>query len=408
MLIVCKCLNIILETAHEPTDNGKGEEVYSAILEYQKNQQIKIYRDHLHFLKKALGPLTTVKISVQQCDLVQVVTIDEWDIHQCIHCKNVTHAVNGQCQYLLNSESSINHTDLMALKQHDNYSSTFGILINAHLTDYNKLQKNNNDDVKCEELERSFRDALKRQYDETAQRIKEYSDQQFELLRITREKADLEYKFLAEEIRTVPDWNPVRISGSEETPLNHLTMKTVLDTPPATPESIPMSIGNSPNFKQQTNVAFKSAIPPSKTKNTLRHSPLLLQQQQLRQSVEEHGFFFDMDGFTTENFTGSGNAIMSDVDESDSDESNSNVTDGISIPRPQARPKSLSIAQSLPIAMPEVNNRPTIVPDLDDDDEDFTNATCMDIAASIKAMAKSLHGDAIFGDLPRPRFRTQI
>lgn len=33
----------------------------------------------------------------------------------------------------------------------------------------------------------------------------------------------------------------------------------------------------------------------------------------------------------------------------------------------------------------------------------------VDIAASIKALAKSVHGDAdVFGDLPRPRFSTQI
>lgn len=32
----------------------------------------------------------------------------------------------------------------------------------------------------------------------------------------------------------------------------------------------------------------------------------------------------------------------------------------------------------------------------------------VDIAASIKALAKSVHGEAIFGDLPRPRFSTQI
>lgn len=30
------------------------------------------------------------------------------------------------------------------------------------------------------------------------------------------------------------------------------------------------------------------------------------------------------------------------------------------------------------------------------------------IRASIKALAKSVHGDPVFGDLPRPRFSTQI
>lgn len=32
----------------------------------------------------------------------------------------------------------------------------------------------------------------------------------------------------------------------------------------------------------------------------------------------------------------------------------------------------------------------------------------VDIAASIKALAKSVHGEAVFGDLPRPRLRSQI
>lgn len=32
----------------------------------------------------------------------------------------------------------------------------------------------------------------------------------------------------------------------------------------------------------------------------------------------------------------------------------------------------------------------------------------VDIAASIKALAQSVHGEAIFGDLPKPRFSTQI
>lgn len=36
------------------------------------------------------------------------------------------------------------------------------------------------------------------------------------------------------------------------------------------------------------------------------------------------------------------------------------------------------------------------------------NVDRVDIAASIKAIAKSVHGDSVFGDLPRPRFSTQI
>jgi len=32
----------------------------------------------------------------------------------------------------------------------------------------------------------------------------------------------------------------------------------------------------------------------------------------------------------------------------------------------------------------------------------------IDIAASIQALTKSVHGEAVFGDLPRPRLRSQI
>lgn len=32
----------------------------------------------------------------------------------------------------------------------------------------------------------------------------------------------------------------------------------------------------------------------------------------------------------------------------------------------------------------------------------------VDIAASIKALAKSVHGEAVFGDLPRPRLRSEF
>lgn len=32
----------------------------------------------------------------------------------------------------------------------------------------------------------------------------------------------------------------------------------------------------------------------------------------------------------------------------------------------------------------------------------------LDIAASIKALAKSVHGETVFGDLPKPRFSSQI
>nr|XP_023026356.1 uncharacterized protein LOC111514351 [Leptinotarsa decemlineata] len=65
-----------------------------------------------------------------------------------------------------------------------------------------------------------------------------------------------------------------------------------------------------------------------------------------------------------------------------------------------------SIAKSLPMNIPAFMSqaRTTSSDDLDD----YPELDKVDIAASIKALAQSVHGDAVFGELPRPRFSTQI
>lgn len=79
----------------------------------------------------------------------------------------------------------------------------------------------------------------------------------------------------------------------------------------------------------------------------------------------------------------------------------------------------------MPISMPAVSSslRPNsgvgvggaVPDDIDDGEESAYDGYAIgklddgvDIAASIKALARSVHGDAVFGDLPRPRFSTQI
>ncbi|CAH1393354.1 unnamed protein product [Nezara viridula] len=61
------------------------------------------------------------------------------------------------------------------------------------------------------------------------------------------------------------------------------------------------------------------------------------------------------------------------------------------------------LAKSLPIPVPQFmeDRRPN-------DPERGSPEVPSDIAASIKALAKSVHGDAIFGELPRPRFSTHL
>lgn len=80
--------------------------------------------------------------------------------------------------------------------------------------------------------------------------------------------------------------------------------------------------------------------------------------------------------------------------------------EGVAIPH--QRQQSCGVAKSCPVDIPNYvprkSNRDVMVVAPDS----RGNATQFDIAANIKALAKSVHGDAIFGELPRPKFSTQI
>ncbi|KAI9582941.1 uncharacterized protein LOC119636423 isoform X1 [Glossina fuscipes] len=69
----------------------------------------------------------------------------------------------------------------------------------------------------------------------------------------------------------------------------------------------------------------------------------------------------------------------------------------------------MNFAKSLPIEIahsPMASDRNCIATGADKDGKELDNN--VDIAASIKALAKSVHGEAVFGELPRPLLRSQI
>ncbi|XP_037940984.1 uncharacterized protein LOC119673939, partial [Teleopsis dalmanni] len=210
------------------------------------------------------------------------------------------------------------------------------------------------------------------------------------------------------------------------------------DTPPATPEAMPMSVGNSPTFRPQQQQPL--LLPLGRLSNS--HS---FQQQFPTPTADvTDDCFFELEGFDN-NISESTNGYnhlsyfsnnppqhpalqhqlpfqrslsihhdhhMSDLKESDSAEEAEDALDlDSSMPIPmsngdrQDNSNLLNFGKSLPI---EISNAVRIersyIQESDDDELDNT----VDIAASIKALAKSVHGEAVFGDLPRPRLRSQI
>lgn len=257
------------------------------------------------------------------------------------------------------------------------------------------------------------------------------------------------------------------VPNNNGTNLNDSSANSQLETPPPTPEYLPMSTGNSPpmtttkgsttnnrqqpitpsssssmvdqsqfssssnsrlngrdpnkvdlsynnannNINNNNNIASynnsRGAInrqqPQQPTKAITQHSStnsLTMQQQ------HEADCMFDIDGMENDNSPFSNS--LSDEEEFGFDESiGNNNENGMYIPSRQLGRQNGSIARSLPISIPQEMTQ------FRTNEEDFEelNEDNVDIAASIKALARSVHGDMVFGDLPRPqiqRFNTQI
>ncbi|XP_016979713.1 uncharacterized protein LOC108045052 [Drosophila rhopaloa] len=204
------------------------------------------------------------------------------------------------------------------------------------------------------------------------------------------------------------------------------------DTPPATPEATPMSVGNSPTFRQQsasgaptqmltnngvgqTSAADDAddclfdledvdapALPPVQSVPVPSYPRSLIYQQ------EHHPNPFQQ--------MGQQNGLRNVLDDEAADEAEDALDpdSSISIPvRAGGRPthaQLMNFARSLPI---EIANTTLAERAAAGNNNNFAlgceeGMDNIDIAASIQALTKSVHGEAVFGDLPRPRLRSQI
>jgi len=96
---------------------------------------------------------------------------------------------------------------------------------------------------------------------------------------------------------------------------------------------------------------------------------------------------------------------------SDEEREDSELDEGIHIPSKFSNKKTFEVAASLPVGIPWPEQMTTTVPQNREVGGQGGEDRPRDIAASIQAMAKSVHtssifGDNTFGDLPRPRLNT--
>ncbi|EDW85821.1 uncharacterized protein Dwil_GK22939 [Drosophila willistoni] len=201
------------------------------------------------------------------------------------------------------------------------------------------------------------------------------------------------------------------------------------DTPPATPEATPMSVGNSPTFRQQAG-GIPARNPSVTNTSTLAMGGVeeaddcLFDLEDVEETTTTPSHPVQTSSFTRAHIYQQQQQSYQRLQSQQLDNSMDNVDEGVaadeaeyavdldsSLPIPMRGARSIpahimNFAKSLPI---EISNSPLaerannnfIV----EDEEVLDN---IDIAASIQALAKSVHGEAVFGDLPRPRLSSQI
>lgn len=475
--------------------------------------------DHFLFFSKAVGPVRCSNVHVQYDRLLQKERVlDEWELNLCQNCNSFVFARNvvddastdatasAMITCLVNSTLMTNDEQLTARTVDENYSPAFGIVLNGSslsyrdLTEKGKLLFNVKSDNQFMQRLRAY---MERETEAANERIHRFTEQEFAVLKVKRERAEQDCLILAKLAANnqVPDElllvrsNSTSINSSNSgelvatqqtvpsvtttttpsntTNVNDATVNSQLETPPPTPEYLPMSTGNSPpmtaagsgagphsrqhpitpsssssmvdqssysspsarmssansrtsnranlsynsvdnnsynsNSNNNNIVSFNNSRGAISRQQSQQHSStntMTMLQQQHRLASYESDCMFDIDGMENDN-TPLSNTV-SDEEEIGFDESiGNNNEDGMYIPSRQLGAKNNPIARSLPISMPQLMTQFRS----NEDDFEEMNEDNVDIAASIKALARSVHGDTVFGDLPRPqiqRFNTQI
>ncbi|XP_028156312.1 uncharacterized protein LOC114349917 [Ostrinia furnacalis] len=371
-LCVCKCLNVTLESdkVEDNIDIGK--------LEIATAEQRDIF-----FSESLLScPAKLLKTTVVQQALVGQRTVGRWTLHSCLACGITTHAVlNGKSNDTnivlvpKSIQTTVDHVN--SLKKSNNFSPVFNLLVPEITNDIEMKENIDTNNVMLSDkkawapippvvgsLSKQLNQTLQSQLEAVEESVRQFRDQKYAEFEAYKERAQRDHKILASIIsKARVDSDGRRHDAS-------------VDNGPPSPQLPPLQRRRLSSIKDAKKLSHHV---PKHNRNFPPEEDSL--------DAEE---LFDLEG------TDSRQNMISDQDDYDSDEGSND--EGIHISRP--RGGGADIARSLPVNMPNFPFQREIHDEHDDDVEPT------DIAASIKALARSVHGDAY--ELPRPRFSTQI
>ncbi|XP_014205687.1 uncharacterized protein LOC106637425 [Copidosoma floridanum] len=392
MYITCKCLNVTIKTRGELTTVSDDD------LDLSPNEKAV-------FLKNDLSTTSQLDIiTKEQPGLVEIKTIGQWAVHRCFNCNLYTHAVHrvyGAAKVLINNSVIISQEEVEKLKACPHYSPIFRIIINSNKEDelgllktpskYSVSHLSSNLRLALGGIDKTLEDAIHCQTRLTDEKIRAFTEEQCRILEIYKERAHNERAHLAR-----------LISNEQKNEIDAANF----DTPPLTPETIrtekPVSDAVDAATLSNTPLHQQSSLKPVKADHTFN---IIKNGKQCkdRNSYDDETLF-ELEGMDDIS-PPLHNLLVSDHDSDTEDSGNEEAY--IS----RSRSDYGNLARSLPVNVPPFCNSYN-GPDLHDDDygKEMPREPIDPniIQASIKALAKSVHGDAPFGDLPRPRFSTQI
>ncbi|KAL1459071.1 hypothetical protein WDU94_011080 [Cyamophila willieti] len=369
MMLTCKCLNVSINTGSNPVEPKPLD-----LTEAERNDP---------FFSKNPKPVTVESISKCQDSLVTVHNIGLWVLHKCLNCKLDIYASRKQ-EIVVSPDLLSDPVQIKELRLSPSFSSVFNIVLQPNipcdplsrpntrpLSDSDPLAKS----TRLASLNQQVSSYLQKLSANVEEKIRAFSEEQYALLDKERTKVQTEQRSL---VKVVHDSTN---SSNNDSPLVFTPYQII-----------------SPLHGANTN---KGVSKPARVSNgSARNS-----------SDASDDFMFELED--VEDPVNNGTLLAGSEDEtSDTDDSGSH-DEGIHIPRgkQQHQDEDCVIAKSLPMVIPAFSNAMNNGREMRSIPKKKTGddyRETQDIAASIKALARSVHGDTPFGDLPRPRLGSHI
>jgi len=393
MIVSCKCLNVQIETKGEPIRFDRR------LLDGGYNS---------NFFAKELLCCEAIGIVKRQDCLVREERVYSWITYQCLNCDTSCYAepIDKDTQMVLISPELL--TDLKQIQEIKNsacFSPTYEIFVNW-TDDSNQMYSLRSSALlppKIKALQRQMSEKTEKEAKLVEENIRKFTENQYSALDDFRTKAQNDFHALAR-IISEKDKLPKFENLSARTSSNKISSPTQ-----TLPKPIITTLKNNPTMNLM-DFTFKPYAKgnetgvSSKSHASLTKMPLVGRSNDSGlppASYDAEGLFplEDMDNLQI-------GCASDDDDLSESEGESGSHDEGIYIPHH----KRLEMATSLPINVPKfMVNSGSVPSDVNPRipvGRDSENKT--DIAASIRALAKSVHGDRIFGELPRPRLGSQI